>query len=392
MKMNNYLKLDWLKHAILPYSLWGYLNDTFSNRKEKELAFIVCRRLYGDLTRPYIIPIAHIKDLGFSSKHYQNVIDRLLVDRLIWRVVHPNHDEHLAGSYRYNLPKLWEILRKNDGLIRGVFGKRNNRRNLQVQDPLVKKAIANCTLEWNQEAAMDYCESISSRRGQYSYTNSARNMSQGFIRSSWKESSSGLFANNPPLNLKKNFWTTGIVGGGEALYSVDFSAYYPNLTSVYFSGSPCGKDPYESFIVQMEGYYQGCSRAEYKVLFNRYLNGGHEKYLSSEQHLFIKSSIQRALNINNADFTEIQKWQTTARETGKRIMNKALVIAFTEGFSSMIPMVDCLYTTHNPDKIKGYMLEASADITGFELPIKIKDTTRKALPSVIHPEMLMGSG
>lgn len=390
MKRNDYLKLDWLKNAVLPRSLWEYLNDSFSNQKEKELAFIVCRKLYGNLTKSIIIPISYVKELGYCNNHYQNVFDRLLMDGLIYRVVHPNRTEHLAGVYRYYLPKLWEILRKNDGLIRGIFGKKNKRRRFLIQDPLVKKAISNCTLEWNQEAAMDYCESMSTRREQYKYTYSVRNMSQGFMWSSWNECPSGLYANNPPLNIIKGFWTTGIVGGGETLFSVDFSAFYPNLTSYHFLGRLCGDDLYESFIAEMNGKYEGGSRADYKILFNRYLNGGHQRYMSSEGHQFIKSSIQKALNINNTSFTEIQNWQTEARETGKEIMNKALVIAYAKGFRLMIPVVDCFYTTHNPEDIKECMLEASSDITGLELPIKIKDNTRKSLPMVIFAETLMG--
>ena len=360
-----------LQNELMPEPLTEFLHSLFSSRREQELAFLACKRLFGNITNEHALPVSKFVDIGFSRSTYTRVIERLLESGLVRRTKKHSRLWKLLARYIINIPFLMELLEGSKANLRGLRGART-KRTFRIKTPGLKEAVKKISLYWNQANAIEYCKTLPYNEKVVCF-NTMRYMFDGPMKPSWKETHCTLYAKCPPLNLKRELWRTNIVGGGKPLYKIDWKAYYPNLTAVCFNQKPCpNDDPYEELMKLLKKIGVHLNRSKTKQLFNALLNGNKPKEYDAETLEEIKKAVLESMGISNVEFKAVAKVQEGIRKLGGTIMNHALINAVNQGITELLPQVDCFYTTHNPRVIMKLMLEACREAIGCELPINIE--------------------
>lgn len=359
-----------LDRALIPEAFLDFLNDTFTNRNQKEIGFLIITRLYRDPRRAYILPVAWFGEIGYYPRDIANAFLLLSQAGLVKRTNTPSKAERRAGEYQFNLPALMDLMKRNTRVLRGIRG-RIPKRTIETDTPDLKETLEATRLYWGQAEAVEYIRTSMNPEDQANALNTIRYLSNGLISPSWRENPEGIiYSNTPPIySIKKELWQSNIAGGGAALHSLDYEAFYPNLTSLRFTGRLC-PDLYERFMDRLpKGHPAKEDRGQAKVLVNTLLNGGFVRYEPGEPY---RRALLEAFGVSNVDFEALMKMQSDIRRQGGQVLSLALIMAVRAGYTDLTPVIDCLYTTNPPDQIGAILNEASERITGFELPLKVK--------------------
>ena len=360
-----------LESGRLPEPLLTFIHDTFKAKNEKEIAYLACRMLYGNIANEHFLSVSSFLEVGYSRSSYGKALKRLISCGLVLRTRNYSKKNNLMAKYRFNIVVLKKLLKRSERNLKGIHGK-ITKRSFRIQSQQLKKAVAVISLYWSQSNAIDYCSSLPCVGDRSSYLNSMRYMSEGFIKPSWKEVGGVLYASHPSLNIKRGLWQRNIVGNGKKLYSVDLEACYPNLTAVFFNNRLCSKNPYKTFVQLMKAHGTSIDEKNAKADFNKLLNGGELNYKSNEELDAIKKIVLESMEITNVDFKTVVKVQSEIRRLGGVVMSLALIKAVECGITDLLPIVDGFYTTNTPEVVKEIIQEASREVLGCELPVKIK--------------------
>jgi hypothetical protein len=358
-----------LDRAPVPEAFLDFLNDTFTNRNQKEIGFIILTRLYGNTGRAYVFARVWFEEIGYYPRDISKAFLLLSQAGLVKRTQEPSKAERRAGEYQFNLPALMDLMKRNTRVLRGIRG-RIPKRTIETKNPELKEALQSTRLYGGQAEAVEYIRTSMNPEDQVNALNTIRYMSNGLITPNWRDLNGVLRANSPPvMNIKKELWQANIAGGGKPLYSLDLEACYPNLTSLQFTGRLC-PDLYERFMDLLPpGHLAKEDRGQAKRLVNKLLNGGSERYERREPY---RRALLEAFGVSNTEFEALIKIQGEARKQAGQVLSLALIMAVRAGYTDLTPVIDCLYTTNPPDQIGAILNEASERITGYELPLKVK--------------------
>ena len=360
-----------LTTAEMPEPLLELIRANFTSKQERDIAFLVCKTMYGSIREEFNLPISRFLKMGYSRSSYSNVIEHLIFLNLIIRTKKYSGYLKRLASYKANLSYLIELMRHSERNLKGIHGKKI-KRYIEVKSPELKAALRQIYLPWSQENAIEYCRSFSLEGDQARCFETMMKMTVSpTIKPSWREGKNGLAASNPPLNILQGLWKQNIVGGGKPLYSLDFKAFYPNLTSFKFTGKPCAHKPYERFMELMKKNGIELTREKAKKMLQKFLNKGKEKHMTKENLDRIKTAILESLGLENLDFKTVSKARSEIELLGGEIMKLAIIRSVSQGYTQILPYVDCLYTTHDPETIKAFMVAACKELIGYELPIEI---------------------
>ena len=177
MKMRTSNKGSIVKNALLPQVLNEFLHENFRNKKQKEIAFIILKNLYGDPSKSYPLPLQYYLQLGYSRDDFRDAKAILLDSELVVQTRKHSYSDGLAGEYQYNFSKLLSLLRRNEGIGKGLQGK-PPKRTIETQTEGLKDALKRISLPWCQSASIDYLKTLSPS-DQYRAFNTIHYMSDG---------------------------------------------------------------------------------------------------------------------------------------------------------------------------------------------------------------------